>query len=72
MSPTTPLSHSECVAVLQQRAWWRVRVVDVDGVAPALGMGQPQQQGVQRLVELLPWVRGERAKVRDLRSVHSK
>lgn len=58
--------------MLQQRAWRCVRVVDVDGVAPALGVGQPQQQGVQRLVELLSWVRGERSEVRDLRSVHSK
>lgn len=39
--------------MLPQGVFRRVWVSEVHGVAPALGVGQPQQQGVEGLVELL-------------------
>lgn len=46
-------AHRQHAAVLLQGFQRRVRVTDVHGVAPAVCMGQPQQQRVEALVEVL-------------------
>ena len=46
-------AHRQGVLVLHQDGAWRRGVADIHSVQFVLCMSEPQQQGVQRLMELL-------------------
>lgn len=46
-------AHCQGAPVLLQGSDWCVRVIYVHSIAPALCVGQPQQQRMEALVELL-------------------